>query len=369
MSTNKKRKASTAASLGDEVTIRKSDNAETIAEALLSLVPNSATVSHKDAKKLNRAFNLFQAQLQHRSRVLAQNATESGAKEPLLISNVAVPEEIFLKVFQFLPQTALGCTVPLVSKAWLAAARVPKVWETVTIRNGYGTNNKLSMTDVLAILQQRHLSQVKHFTVPGKIKFGKSGLKKLAAACPMLETLDLKKMNPDNSQLLQCLEHFPHLAGLSFTLWKVTGSGVAEFAKAAGPRLQSLHVEGSAITHSYLHDRNFSTIAEHCPNLRDFGYHIWPEKYRDYVEYRDGGTHAGMIALVQGCTFLKTLTIDWMPKLGLEFFQYLLASNDEEHHHLQTLHTRHIECVGGPEGQALAELLAVKIPNLSLRED
>lgn len=365
-STNKKRKASS----GDDavVTLRKSDNAEAVAEALLSLVPKSATVAHKDAKKLNRAFHLFQAQLQHRSRVLAQNATDAGASQPLRIAGVSVPEEIFLKVLQFLPQKAIGQTVPLVSKAWLSAARVPQVWETVKISNAFGANHKFSMTEVLAILQQKHMSHVKHLTLPGKIKFGKSGMKKLAAACPMLETLDLKKMNPDDAQLLQCWEHFPHLTGLSFTMWKTTGTGVAELAKVAGHRLRSLHVEGSAITNSFLHDRDLRTIAAHCPNLREFAYHIWPEKCQYYEQSCDGGTHAGLIALVQGCAALQTLTIDWMPKLGLEFFQYLAAATSEEHN-LQTLQTRHVECVGGPAGQGLAELLAVKIPNLDLRAD
>lgn len=363
MSSNKKKRKASAAPHGDGVALRASDSAEAMADKLLSLVPNAATVSHKDAKKLNRAFQLFHAELQHRSRVLAQNATDSGASQPLMIANVAIPEEIFLKgVFPFLSPGEVGWTVPLVSKAWLAASRVPAVWERLEIKSGGGTNNNFNMTDVLGILQQPHLSQVKHLTLPRKIKFGKAGLKKLAAACPLLESLDLKKMNPKDAELLECLKNFPHLTGLSISLWRSTGSGVTEFAKAAGARLQSLHVEGSSIINSYLHDRDLRAIAEHCPNLHTFGYSIWPEERSYYEGVKDGGTHAGLIALVQGCASLKALKLNFMPKLGLEFFHYL----DKEEQTLQTLQIRNIECLGTPEGHSLFDLLAAKIPNLSI---
>ena len=251
MSNNKKRK-STSATIPDstaaaEASIRGSDDAETIAEKLLSLLPSATTDrTHKDAKKLNRAFNLFNAQLQHRSKVLARNATAAGAKEPLLISGVSLPQDVFQKVLKFLPQNDVGWTVPLVSKVWLSGSRVPSVWESLEIKNGGGTTNKLNMTDFLAILEQPQFSQVKHLTLPFKIKFGKAGLKKLSAACPLLESLDLLKVHPDNAQLMECAEYFPHLTGVAVNLWKATSGGVAEFSKAVGSQLQELFLEGSA---------------------------------------------------------------------------------------------------------------------------
>jgi len=375
MSSNKKRK-STSATIPDstkaETTIRGSDDAETIAEKLLSLLPSATTDrTHKDAKKLNRAFNLFNAQLQHRSKVLARNATAAGAKEPLLIAGVSLPQDVFQKVLKFLPQNDVGWTVPLVSKVWLSGSRVPSVWGSLEIKNGYGSNNKLNMTDYLSILEQPQFSQVKHLTLPMKIKCGKAGLKKLAAACPLIESLDFLKVYPDDAQLMDCVKYFPHLTGIAVNLWKATSGGVVEFCKAVGSQLQGLFLEGSTIgstigsyASGYLHDRDLQTIAEHCPNLKAFGYHIFPGNLKYYEENLDGGTHEGLIRLVQGCAGLHTLNLDNMPKLGLEFFQYL----NEEQHGLHTLHASRLQCLRNPQGSALAVQLADKIPNLTVDE-
>ena len=71
-----------------------------------------------------------------------------------------------------------------------------------------------------------------------------------------------------------------------------------------------------------------------------------------------------MIRLVQGCAGLHTLNLDNMPKLGLEFFQYL----NEEKHGLHTLHASRLQCLRNPQGSALAVQLADKIPNLTIDE-
>lgn len=183
-----------------------------IAQSLLSLLPNEATKQHDDAKKLAKAFPLVIAELEARSALQARRSESTGLSKPIAFhfdnnTTINIPEECFINIMKSLTGREI-VKVSTVSKTWLAASRLPCLWTKLDASSGLtqGASNKLNMTSFLKLLSRPQFGNVKHLSLPSKLKLGKTSGKSLANLCPLLESIDIMGSKAKDSDLLDLVE-------------------------------------------------------------------------------------------------------------------------------------------------------------------
>ena len=299
-----------------------------IASILLSVLTHDATVQDEDAKKLFKAFDLFKAELTHRTNAMARTTETTGANEPFLFfdGQIALPEELFIHILEYISHYQFVHNAALVSKAWLSATRTPTLWTKLDHTTGLAerSKKKRSLTDLLTVIKHFQFASLKTLVLPSNIILGKSGGRKIAKACPFLEELDIGSAHAQNEELVAFPSVFPHLCKIRFDMWNVTNLGVTELARNMGERLVDLRIRGTTISQHGLSDSALQTISEVCPNIERFDYlHVLPSMY--YESQRDGLSETGVTALVRGCRKLRSLTLVNTKNVGLEAFEAILG--------------------------------------------
>ncbi|KAL7529470.1 hypothetical protein ACHAXR_002983 [Thalassiosira sp. AJA248-18] len=304
---------------------------KTIATALLSLLPDGASRQHPDAKKLAKAFPLVLAELDARSSALARANESEGTKQPIAFrfsdeggndTVINVPEECFLNTMSFLEGRHV-VTASLVNKAWLSVSRRPSLWKKLDESSGLtNSSKKLNMTSFLKLLSRPQFANLKALTMPYKLTVGKSGIQKIAKACPHLEMWDYgysrSTCGGNDVDLLEAAERFTNLTSIRTDMWKVTTVGIKSLVKAMGGQLLDLRIKGDCITKNFLSDAALGVIATNCPNLKHFGYTMAYVCYYDAEQ--DPLSGAGVIALVKGCRRLEVLEIEHSKQVRKEDF-------------------------------------------------
>ena len=177
------------------VSLSIASNPQETANVLLSLLPENATVQHRDAKHLFKAFDLVRLELTHRSNAMARQNVAVGSSRPFLFLNdkVSLPEEVILDIIGYLPYHHFVHNVSLISKAWLSATRAPQLWTRLDKTTGLKPSSelKLSMSALLTILSRPQFSSLKSLTLPSKVKLGTNGMNQMAKHCPFLEEMDI----------------------------------------------------------------------------------------------------------------------------------------------------------------------------------
>lgn len=293
-----------------------------ISAALLSLLPHDATFQHDNTKKLFRAFDLA------KSEMMLRSSESVGSTRPFafLHSQVTLPKEIVLCILDFVPRPQLVHNVSLVSKAWLSATRNSCLWSVLDTRTGLAAwkeNRKLTISDMLSILNRPQFANLKSLVLPNEVELGVNGLSQIASICPLLEKLDLGHECSDSTvtdQQLQTLPTiFPHLSKIGVRIESATDTGIRKLITTMGERLLEIKImdyKGEA----FLEDDTLRAIGEHCPNLAKFGYKMTGIKTVPLTE-------AGVEALVHGCPKLSTLVLLNTKRVGLAVFESL--ANDE----------------------------------------
>ena len=250
---------------------------QTIANALLSLLPQGATRQHTTAKKLKKAFTLMMAELDARSRsnVLAiarSNEPEvtrlplefrfpvssdnaSGEGEMTVIS---IPEDSFTTMMKYLKGTEV-VKFSLVNKAWLVATRAPVLWERLNRSSGLSNHGgkKLNMTSFLKLLGRPQFANLKSLTMPNKVKLGKKSIKQMAIVCPHLQAFEVGyscyisgyKMKDDD--IIEVVETLTNLTTIHIDMWDITNFGIASVARAMEGSLLDLRIHGNSVRFSY----------------------------------------------------------------------------------------------------------------------
>ena len=306
-----------------------------IAQSLLALLPTEATKQHDDAKKLAKAFPLVIAELEARSALQARRSESTGLSQPIAFhfnndTTINVPEECFVNIMKSLTGREI-VKVSTVCKTWLSASRLPELWTKLDASSGLtqGANNKLNMTSFLKLLSRPQFGNVKHLSLPSKLKLGKTSGKSLANLCPLLETIDIMGSKAKDADLLDLVEKNTKISTVITDMWNMTSLGIQNLTQNMGERLLDLRIRGDPITQHYLSNAALSTVGSSCPNLKYFSYkvsrilcirydkhllttplHLSPQLCSMYYdEGLDRVTGDGILALVEGCRKLETLEI------------------------------------------------------------
>lgn len=172
---------------------------------------------------------------------------------------------------------------------------------------------------------------LKHLTIPYKIKLGESIYKQIAKACPYLESLDLgftfrSGVNPKDRDLMKATEQIPNLNSISFDMWSLSGSGaISTMARAMGEQLLELKISANSICTRYLSDDTMSVLGDCCKNLKSFTYElVYYEKYYADSKAYDLLSDTGVVTLVRGCDQLQYLKISHAKKVTEEAFVTIL---------------------------------------------
>jgi hypothetical protein len=173
-------------------------------------------------------------------------------------------------------------------------------------------------------------ASLKSLTIPYKTKLGANTFREIAKACPHLESIDIgftfrSGINPKDHDLMEAVERFPNLNSISVDMWYATSVGVASMARAMGGQLFHLKISDSSITRRYLSDEAMRAIGSSCKNLKSFAFElVYYQKYYQVSMLFDCLTDAGIIALVDGCRRLETLSLSDARKVTKNAFVTIL---------------------------------------------
>jgi hypothetical protein len=290
-----------------------------IASILLAWLPRDATLNHKQSKNLLKAVDLAKAELRHRTNLVSKKCQDVGSQQPLHFceGKVALSEDVFLHILDFLPKTEVVHKISLVSTPWLSVTRSPRMWHTLGPGSGL-VEKSLQVTNMdhlLALLNRPQFPSLKTLVPPNKVRSRKKAFEKIAEACPLLEEIDLgfdsfSKMHPDDNDLMKIASVFPHLGKIHLRMRKITGKGLIQFAENMAERLVDLQLGAGYMSENYLSGNTLEAVSRHCPNLESFFY---DEKY-----HREPLSKESIIALVRNCPKLKRLAIMFTRQLSPE---------------------------------------------------
>ena len=173
------------------------------------------------------------------------------------------------------------------------------------------------MTSFIKLLGRVQFANLKSLSLPSKLKLGKTSPKQIAAACPLIEMLDITRVKAKDDALVAVAEHFPRLGSVKTDMWHVTSIGIQNAAQALGEQLLSLEIRGDTITKHYLSDNATMEIGRSCPNLRHFSFKVCSMYYESTL---DNLTGAGVLALVDGCRNLESLELWGAKNVSKEAF-------------------------------------------------
>jgi hypothetical protein len=169
-------------------------------------------------------------------------------------------------------------------------------------------------------------ASLKSLTIPYKTKLGANTFREIAKVCPHLEAIDIGYtfgvgcgVYPTDSNLMEAVERFPNLNSISFEMWNVTNSGISSMARALGDQLHHLKFAASSIMYRCVSDEVMKVIGTCCKNLKSFSYNA-----KSISEEDDLLTDAGIIALVDGCRHLETLSLSNSKNVTKEAFVTIL---------------------------------------------
>ena len=305
-------------------------NPQQLADSLLELLPKNATLKSQQAKTLLKAFDLVQADLQHRTNLMALESVQKGRQSDILFSGVAIPPDIVAQILAFLPAHDTVHRVSLVCKSLLAVARLPQLWH--TLDNSTGLLEKSStinnMTQLLELLKRPQFSSLKILTPAEKVQFRAKSLDQIAKSCPLLQSLDLgygiwSHMKMDDKALLTLPHLFPHLCAVKLNTYKITDWGLANFCELMGDRLKSIRIYESAYDsggvqkNKKLSDRTLTdVIGKQCPNLEEF-------EYNSSFLGRSEISEHGIIGLLDQCHKLQKLSLIQTLSVGKAAFAHM----------------------------------------------
>ena len=304
-----------------------------VALALLTYLPDDATLKHKETKTLLKAFDLAKAELQHRMNIMSRNCEQTGSQQPLLFCNeqVALPADAFLHILDFLPKTDLVLRTSEVSKAWLSLSRSPQMWTILDTEHGLISKSKrvTNMNHLLALVEQPQFALLKTLAPPDKVRLREKALEKIAQACPLLEDIDIgyshcSYMHADDNALMVIPSLFPHLKKIKFQLRdNVTRNGFWRFLETMADRLVDLRIfammwfQPDETGKWVLSDTDFKEISRHCQNLEHFRYEQLDDDVGEVL------SKEGIIALVRGCPKLKSIVLSNTTSVHIEAFEYI----------------------------------------------
>lgn len=230
-----------------------------IANALLTLLPETATRQNPIAQKLTKAFPLVISELESRANILARASESHGTRQPIAFrfplegkrsrsgdevsqdesswATVSLPEDSFVNVMNFLKgRENVKCSE--VNKAWLAASRQPILWQCLDESCGLtNASKKLNMTALLNILRRPMFADLKHFMLPSSVKLSAKSIKQMSQICPHLQSFSLGYdthffgAKPKDADLIAVAENFPKLNTIHTHMWSITNYGIVSVAK------------------------------------------------------------------------------------------------------------------------------------------
>ena len=313
---------------------------KSLAKTMLGWLSHDATIASADSKNLFKALDIVKAELQHRTNRLAAASVETGIQCDVLLSFVAIPETVFQEILDFLPRSETVHKACLVCKSWLAVARSPQMWHTLDSAHGLleRSSTVTNMTQLLQLLKKPQFASLQRLASPDRVQARKGAMEQIAKACPLLTEIALgnftySQMRIDDATLLKIPQVFPYLTSIQMGLCKATGPGVAAFCQRMGDRLLSIQIRDSCSCRKKLSDETLNTIARSCPNLERFDYQ-WSPLYSLNPENRDEGhvlSANGIIALLNGCSNLKSLNLLDTNMVGLTAFEHLFSKDCRAH--------------------------------------
>lgn len=328
-----KRKASEALLL-DGATLSSSPTApdvsectpEMLADTLLSWLPAIATNQNAHSKKLLKAFDLVRSKLQHRANVMANESIQTGGTRDIMLADkVALPPDTFAKILDYLPKHEAVRSASMVSKSWLSVVRSPHFWDSLDNNSGLleMSSTVLNGDDLLRLLKNPMFASIKRLIPPDRVQSRKKLFEQIAKSCPLLEELDCgfrvwSNMKLDDSTLLKLPKYFPHLKSITFNMYHVTGSVVADFCRIMGERLVSLCVRDNRAPNRQLSDENIKAIADSCVNLERFSYESVNDPIDSFLSEK------GVIDLLRGCRNLKRLALIGTDMVGTGAFEHIV---------------------------------------------
>jgi hypothetical protein len=279
------------------------------AATMLGWLPADATLKSTDSQKILKAFHLLNAELQHRTNLMAKSSVETGKRSDVTFSGISIAPDVFQHVLQFLPNYEIVHAASLVSKAWLSAARTPLLWHTLANEHGLlgQSSTVTNMTQLLKLLACPPFASLKTLVPPDRVRMRAKALKQIAKACPLLESIDLgyslwSIMKIEDKDLMSLPLLFPHLKHIQLCTAKVSNSGIAAFCERMGDRLLSIRIDESYYS-DYMRLSNHtlaSVITRHCRNLERFDVTVCPNS---------NISEKGIIALLNGCRKLNQLSL------------------------------------------------------------
>jgi len=315
---SKRKKASTAiaapsasvdTSTDDDDAPFAQQSAQDLATAMLSWLPDDATLEYGGSKKLFKSFDRVRAELQKRSHSMASEAIASGETRDVLLSDISVPVNVMMSILEFLPRPQAVNSASLVSKSWLALVRAPQFWEVLDHSAGLldESSTVKNMTDLLELLAKKQFTGLKILNPPHTVKTRKKAFEQISKRCPLLKEINAggtgrSHMKLDDATLVSLPALFPYLTSIRFNMYKLTGTGVVNFCGLMGERLVSLRIHEGFNCEAKLTDENLKSISERCPNLERFGFEFdW------YGSRQTGFSEKGLVDLLKGCSKLKFL--------------------------------------------------------------
>jgi len=334
---SKRKKASTeepAASSASFDTISADDDgapfaqqsAQDLATAMLSWLPDGATLEYGGSKKLFKSFDRVRAELQKRSNSMASEAIATGETRDVLLSDITVPANVMMSILEFLPRPQAVNSASLVSKSWLALVRAPQFWEVLDHSAGLldASSTVKNMTDLLELLAMKQFTGLKILNPPHSVKTRKKAFEQIAKRCPLLKEINAggkvwPHMKLDDTTLVSLPALFPSLTSIRFNMHKLTGTGVVDFCGLMGERLVSLCIYEGYTRLAKLTDENLKSVSERCPNLERFGF-----EFDLYGLSQTVFSEKGLVDLLKGCSKLKFLYLNGCRNGLAAMFDYIV---------------------------------------------
>lgn len=257
-----------------------------------------------------------------------------AASAPVLIlSNVRIPPDVFIRILSFISRPEAVHTASMVCKGWLAVTRDPSFWQSLDSSNGLGglSSTIRNTSDLLSLLSRRQFSSLKCLVTPVKLRMPKTAIVFISKACPLLEEIDVgysiySEIHITDTNLLALPKLFPRLSKIRLSLKRATNGGIAAFCQRMGRRLLSFRIDDlPSPEERALTDETVFVLAGSCPNLERFDYGCFM--------YRGNWTEAtvssgGIVALLAGCTSLKSISLLNRISTGLQLFEHMLEMDN-----------------------------------------